>query len=148
MDPHGITCLARAPLFMPFFALVFRPAFQHEASLENLRTETQNSNKSSKSANKSSSERTQPRAAKRLRLGGVKPWKLTTLQHFHLFSQRPRGLKVKPKRKPKSRLRAPKQTSAKRALSQTVKNKTTKNWSESQFGCQKKLFFSVFMVPF
>ena len=62
-------------------------------------------NKSSKSATKSSLKRTHSQG---LQKGSVcersNLWNWQPLHHFQLFSQRPWGLKVKPKTKPKSRL--------------------------------------------
>ena len=56
------------------------------------------------------------------------------LQHFQLFSQRLRSLKVKPKRMPKSRLQVPiTATNRQKTASPTKKHKTTKNLSGIRF---------------
>ena len=78
----------------------------------------------------------QPRAAK------------SPLQHFQLFPQRPRGLKVKPKKKPKSRLWAPK-TDKIREKTETIKNKTDREKPVSQYFCDKmRILIRGFLVPF
>jgi hypothetical protein len=50
----------------------------------------------------------QPRATKRLHLGGVKPLKLTTLTTLSAVLPQAQRYQMKPKREPKSRFRAPK----------------------------------------
>ena len=76
--------------------------------------------------------RPQPRAEKRFRLGGVKPLKLTTITT--LSAVFPKAQRSQSEAKKEAEIEASgtqnRQKSTKRPPSQTVKNKTTKSWSE------------------
>ena len=120
---------ACAPLFTLFFAPVVRPAFQHEASLKKPRTGTRNSEKSSKSAKIIIETHPQPKAEKKLRLGGVKPLKLTTITT--LSAVFPKAQRSQSEAKKGTKIEASgthnDEKSGKRAPQKTMKNKTTKN---------------------
>jgi len=89
--------------------LVFRPPFQHRAVLKKLRTGTQNSNKNRKIGKQIITEtHPQPRPEKRLRLGGVKTLKLTTLITLSAVFPKAQNSQSKTKKEPGWRLRAPK----------------------------------------
>ena len=140
----------RSP-FTPFFALVFKPPFQCEASLKKLRTGTQNSNTSSTSATKIIIERQpQPRAAKRLRLGRGQTSEINNL--YNTSSCFPKGPEVskgsqKGSRNPSFGHPKPTKIGKKSTLTNS-REQNHENWSESRFSCQKTLLSRGFLVPF
>ena len=121
--------MGRAPLFIPFFALAFRP--HHQKSSE---PGPKTAKKNERPQAIISGTHPHPRAAKRLCLEGVKPLKLktfTTLSAVFLKAQISQSETKKEAKMEASGMQNITNKNQKNEHPKTVKNKITKNSSES-----------------
>ena len=139
--------------FHTLFSSVFRP-FQCRTIFKKLRTTTQNNQKIMNIGRTIIIEmHPQPRAAKRLRLGGVKPLQLTTFTTFSAVFQKTQSSQSNAETKAEIEASGTQnhQKTEKRAPRKTVKNKTTKSWSEFEFryrkGTRDPRLFGVIFEP-